>query len=206
LKLLAVIGGSGVLVSGLYAGGAIGAGQVYDLPLATVKSELVAMPLSSDLLNLSAASTVDVETQDGSVRWEIMRGDQEVATFVAHLRPARSGKTRVTVDYIAASDPKLQDRLSSTAFLRNFAQSTFEEQVDARLEGRPYDQAAAMRAFAEHTRNHPEDVREMGMAVGGMFAEVNKQAGRTRGEVRTVHADRSMAAATRPSTTLNSGY
>jgi hypothetical protein len=100
-----------------------------------------------------------------------------------------------------ASDPMKPQFLGLV--LRTYAETSFHEQVDAVLEGRPADEARALQSFAAHAAAHPEDMQEVGAAVEGMFKEVADQMNAMSADANirgsTSARDR-MDAATRPST------
>ncbi len=196
------------MVGGLYASDALTVGEVYDLPAAEVRSELVAMPFVPELLAVaggSDAASVDIAQGASWVRWQISSGDRTVSRFTAHFSSEAPGKTRVTLEH-AKLDPGTDWglRLTATNFMRGFTQSGFAEQVDAQLDGRAYDRTHVMQAFAEHHARHPEEVRELGLAVGEMFNEVSNEAAFAAHSGGTVEPDirSQMEAATRPSIDL----
>ena len=211
MKLLIGVSGSGVLLGGLYAGGALSSGQVYDMPITQVYSELAAMPMPPMLAQVTAgsdAATVEVRRSPDSIGWHFHMRGQQVSVFTARLSAEGPGQTRVRVSYEPgkALSPEL-GQLTSTRLMRDLAEITMREQVDAHLEHRPFDQSEAMHAMAVHVTDHPEIVEEYGQAVGGMFQEVNRRAADAAG-VSTVPGppaglnQSAMDAATRPSVAL----
>ena len=211
MKLLIGVSGSGVLLGGLYAGGALSTGQVYDVPITQAYSELAAMPMPPMLTQITAgsdAATVEVRRSPDSIGWHFHMRGQQVSVFTARLSAEGPGQTRVRVSYEPgkALSPEL-GQLTSTRLMRDLAEITMREQVDAHLEHRPFDQSEAMRAMAVHVTDHPEIVEEYGQAVGGMFQEVNRRAADAAGlsEVPGPPAglnQSAMNAATRPSVAL----
>jgi hypothetical protein len=200
-----------VLLGGLYAGGALTSGQVYDVPITQAYSELAAMPLPPMLAQVtggSNAATVDVRRTPDSIGWHFHLRGQEMSVFTAKLSPEGPGRTRVRVSYEPgnALSPEL-GQLTSTRLMRDLAEITMSEQVDAHLEHRPFDQSEAMHAMAVHLTDNPEIVQEYGQAVGGMFREINRQAadaagvGAVPGPVPGLNQS-AMDAATRPSVAL----
>ena len=211
MKLLIGVSGSGVLLGGLYAGGALSSGQVYDMPITQVYSELAAMPMPPMLAQVTAgsdAATVEVRRSPDSIGWHFHMRGQPVSVFTARLSAEGPGQTRVRVSYEPgkALSPEL-GQLTSTRLMRDLAEITMREQVDAHLEHRPFDQSEAMHAMAVHVTDNPEIVEEYGQAVGGMFQEVNRRAADAAG-VSVVPGppaglnQSAMDAATRPSVAL----
>lgn len=205
MKTFLIIAASGVTVGGLYAGGAFDRGEVYDLPIAEVRSRLAEVQIPQMAAMTAAGSErgeVRIASDGQSVRWILNRGDSP--TFSAALTAEAPNRTRVKLTYRPASlDQGFGDRLRSTRFMRGFAETSFAEEVDARLEGRVADQAQAMRDFAREVANDPEAVRELGMATRDMFKSVSNQLDATmRAEGPDPNARQKMAAATEPMTKL----
>ena len=180
MKILLGVSGSGALLGGLYAGGAFTPGQVYDVPIAEAYSELATMPLPPMLAQVTGGSdtaTVEVRRSEGSINWRFRVGGEDVSIFTARLSPEGPGRTRIRISYEPGKplSPEI-GRLTSSRLMRDLAEITMSEQVDARLEHRPFDQSEAMHAMAVHITEHPEIMQEYGHAVNGMFKEVNRQA------------------------------
>ena len=201
MKTILLIAASGVTVGGLYAGGAFDRGKVYDLPIAEARTRLanVRIPqlaaqtaLGRDDINLRPISTSD------AIEWRV--SGSAGAIFSAVLTSEGPGRTRVKLDYEPAKvDGSYADKLRSTRFLRGFAETTFEEEVDARLEGRVADQAQAMRDFAREVAADPEAVRELGLVTEEMFKSVSAQLNENmRAERIEPSARTRMDAATKP--------
>jgi hypothetical protein len=205
-QLLAICG-SGLAVGGLYAGGALSPGEVYDLPVADARSRLTSMPMPPMLRESTVGSDAAAVTMDAgveSVSWRISSRPDYSAVFTAHLSPEGAG-TRVAVTYeVHTSDSSFADPMLSTRFMRGAAESVFREQVDARLEGRPFDLLAAMDAFAREAAADPDQVRELGLTIKDMMTEAANQA-HAAANAGSSHPDASatMRAATRPSTDLS---
>jgi hypothetical protein len=196
---------------GLYAGGILSSGEVYDLPVADVRARLMSLPLSPEVLKIaggSDSSEVDVVVGSSSITWSIPTGGPRAATFTAKFRAEGPSRTRVTVGYANGVSPtSLEDRLTSTKFLRSYAESSFAEEVDARLDGRPVDQAKAQHDFALRVAADPEQIRELGRASQSMFKDVASQMTDTSAQPddippSTQSTDKTMKAATRPSAVL----
>ena len=200
MKTLLIITASGLAAGGLYAGGAFDRGKVYDLPMAEARARLDAVQIPQ----MAAATAAGRDTalrpvsNGDTVEWRI--GGAVGATFSAALSSEGPGRTRVILDYEPAKvDGSYGDRLRSTRFLRGFAETTFEEEVDARLEGRVADQAQAMRDFAREIASDPEAVRELGLVTQDMFKSVSAQLNETmRVERAEPNARARMDAATKP--------
>jgi hypothetical protein len=200
LKTILLIAASGVTVGGLYAGGAFDRGEVYDLPAAEVRQRLEAVRIPQ--MAAATATGRDTElrpvTNGDRVEWRL--NGKAGAVFSAILASEGPHRTRVRLDYEPASvDDSFGDRLRSTRFLRGFAETSFAEEVDARLEGRVADQAQAMRDFARQVAEDPEAVRELGLVTQDMFKSVSAQLDETmRAERAEPNARARMDAATKP--------
>ena len=202
-----IISASGLAVGGLYAGGAFDRGEVYPLPIAEARSRLEMMTLSGVSRASAAgseAAVISAERSADTFSWRVGRADSDPAVFSASIQPEGAARTRVFLDYRTANTGfAYADRLLSTRFMRSYAETSFHEQVDAALEGRPADQGQALQSFAAHAAAHPEEIQEVGAAMESMFKEVAGQM-----NAMTVDADLRgsasardrMDAATRPST------
>ena len=202
-----IISASGLAVGGLYAGGAFDRGEVYPLPIAEARSRLETMTLpnaSRAFAGGSDAAVISAEQSADTFKWRVGLADSDPAVFSARLQPEGAARTRVFLDYRKADTGyAYADRLLSTRFMRTYAETSFHEQVDAVLEGRPADEARALQSFAAHAATHPEDMEEVGAAMEGMFKEVADQMNAMSADANirgsTSARDR-MDAATRPST------
>jgi hypothetical protein len=201
LKAFLILAASGVTVGGLYAGGAFDRGQVYDLPIAEARARLNAVQIPQ-MAAATAAGRDGVEVRPVSsgdtIEWRI--SGTTGAIFSATLTSEGPTRTRVLLDYEPARvDGGYADKLRSTRFLRGFAETTFAEEVDARLDGRVADQAQAMRDFAREIASDPEAVRELGLVTEDMFKNVSEQLNENMRAERLEPSARSrMDAATKP--------
>ena len=208
---LFITGSAFAIGGGLYAGGILSAGEVYDLPVADVRTRLATLPLSPEVLKIGGGSDsadVDVVVGSGSITWRIPTGGPRSAMFTANFRAEGPARTRVTVGYANGVAPSsLEDRLTSTRFLRTYAETSFAEVVDARLDGRPVDLAKAQHDFALRVAADPEQIHELGRASQSMFRDVASQMTDTSSQPdeiaqNTQSTDETMNAATRPSVIL----
>lgn len=208
MRILAAVSASGLLVGGVYASGALDAGEVYDLPLSEVRTRLADMPLPMDALHTAGGSNkaqASIALDETAVRWRVASGAGGSALFTANLHREGPQRTRVTLDYAPAkSGEKYLDRLTGTRFLRGFAETSFAQQVDARLEQRPYDRNAALMKFAEEANRDPEAVKELGATMRGIFTDIagEVQANTRASEPPPVNPKQAMKDATRPSVVL----
>ena len=156
----------------------------------------------------SDAADVDMDVLSDSIRWKVSRGSKQAARFTANLRPEGPMRTRVTIEYSNYRSPSsYADRLTSTKFLRGYVETSFAEEVDARLEARPVDRDRAMTEFANRVAADPEVVRELGLTTEGMFREIGAQVRANSGSSgENFHdpqsARETMRAATRPAVVL----
>lgn len=210
MKLLIGMGGSGMLLGGLYAGDALTPGQIYDKPFAQVYSELAATPVPLELVTAMSGSdstTVDVHRTPDTIGWHFMISGNEVAVFTVRLNAHNVGRTRVTVSYAPGAhiSPEIE-RLTSAALARSLAEIVMSDQVEAELEDRPLDRGATLHKLARHAADHPEQVREYGQEVGNLIGDIANQtaANANASGSSTVRNDprQAMDAATRPSVIL----
>jgi hypothetical protein len=195
-------------VGGLYAGGAFTRGEVYDLPVAEVRSRLVTLSVPTQIRASAGGSdraSVAIDVEPESISWKVANGRGEAARFTANYRAEGPSRTRVTLDYSSGrSGYTYVDRLMSTSFMRSFAEAVFAEQVDARLDGRAVDESQALQEFARGAATHPEQVRELGEVTRSMFNDVSEQIHEQAysGDVRQSSPRETMNAATKPSLVL----
>lgn len=202
-----IISASGLAVGGLYAGGAFDRGEVYPLPIAEARSRLETMTLpraSRAFAAGSGAAVISAEQSGDTFSWPVGVADSDPAVFSARLQPEGAGRTRVFLDYRTADTGSVYaDRLLSSRFMRSYGETSFHEQVDAVLDGRPADEGQALQSFAAHAAAHPEDMQEVGAAMEGIFKDVADQMNAMSVDANlrgsTSARDR-MDAATRPST------
>lgn len=165
---------------GLYASDALTRGEVYDLPFEQVHGELAAMPLPDDVTQVSAAGVgrdIEVHPDQAAINWVFLSNGEQTARFTATLSREGERRTRVVVDYVAG--PALPDemfRISDTTLMRKLAAAALAEQVDSRLERRPFERSGFMTRAAEHLQNNPDAVREYGNAVRDMMIDIADQA------------------------------
>ena len=206
LKTLILITASSVAVGGLYAGGAFDRGEVYAMPLSLVRARLVSVQFPA-MAAMAAAGTdraIRANVSDNRVRWTL--NERTGATFTATMQPEGPLRTRVVLDYQPGeTGDGHAERLLATAFMRDFAETSFREEVDARIEGRAPDHDRALQDFAARTAADPSYVRELGLAVEGMMNDVHEQAQgmQPSADYRSaVSTQENMRAATRPSVVL----
>ena len=210
MKIQLALAASGLTLGGLYAGGAFKTGELYDLPVAQVRSELAAMPLPREVLRAAGASDqipVKMDFGDEWISWSFKGSEGAMSSFTARFRQEAEGKTRVWLHHsVQAADRGMVSRLTSTRFMRGYATASFEEQVDARLDGRSFDYSKAMQVFARRSTEDPEQVRELGLAVRDMYVEAGERAAEAAhgtGNSYPTDGKAAMEAATRPSVDLS---
>ncbi len=176
LKTFLMTSGAVAAAGGLYAGGAFDRGEVYPLAMEQVRDELAAMPFPREVVFSSGASSatdVDVDTTANTVSWRLSVGGRHAATFRAIMKPV-SGGTRVRLDHEVGDVTSQAGELTSTSFMQSYADANFAERVDAQLEGRSHDPAAAAQVFAKDIHDNPEKVRELGESIRKMHAQVGE--------------------------------
>jgi hypothetical protein len=184
MKILLALGGSGLLLGGLYASGAPAPGRIYDMPYEQAYAELSSMPVPGALIGTdsgSGAPSVVIRRSPRSIGWQFQVGGHDVALFTVRLSPEGPDRTRVRVEYSPGEDlsPELR-HLSSAGLIRELARLAMSEQVEAQLEHRPVDQDRIVEALARHAAAHPEQIREfegaLGQTVAGLHRQVNENA------------------------------
>lgn len=164
---------------GLYATDALTAGEVYDLPFEQAYAELSSMPLPAEVIQVSAAGIgrdVQMRRDASAISWLFLARGEQAARFTATLSREAPGRTRVVVDYEPGpAVPHSLSRLTDTALMRKLAAAAMAEQVDSRLERRPFEQSGFMRRTADHLQNNPDELRAYGEAVGGMMTDLAGQ-------------------------------
>ena len=204
-----------MLLGGLYASDALTRGQVYDVPLDQAYGELASMPVPPALVQATTGTDgteIEVRRSPQSIGWHFKVRGQEVAVFSARLSAEGPNKTRVIIDYSPGEplSPELA-RLTSATLTRDLARIAMSEQVEAHLEHRPVDEREIADALAQHAAAHPEQVREFGLAVGGMMKDLRRQIDENSPEISGSAGDQAeppglnqsaMDAATQPSVVL----
>ena len=213
LKTFLITSGLVATTGGLYAGGVFDRGEVYPLTMEQVRDELAAMPFPREAVFSSGASSateVDVDTTANTVSWRLSVGGRHAATFRAIMKPA-SGGTRVRLDHQVGDVISPADELTSTSFMQSYADANFAERVDAQLEGRSHDPAAAAQVFAKDIHDNPQKVRELGESVrkmhsqiGETFKETSESSAIDRELYSPEERERKMDSATQPAVQLRS--
>ena len=213
LKTFLITSGLVATTGGLYAGGVFNRGEVYPLTMEQVRDELAAMPFPREAVFSSGASsaTVDVDTTANTVSWQLSVGGRHAATFRAIMKPV-SGGTRVRLDHQLGEVISPADELTSTSFMQSYADANFAERVDAQLEGRSHDPAAAAQVFAKDIDDNPEKVRELGESIRKMHSQIGETFKETSESSATFERElyspeereRKMDSATQPAVQLRS--
>ena len=180
VKLLIGLAGSGILLGSVYASDGLARGEVYDMPLTQVHRKLSAMPIPALLIQATSgsdATVIDLRRSPDAIGWHFLIQGQDVAVFTARLSREGASRTRVTVDYSpkSAISPHIA-RLNSTMLARNFAQTAMGAQLDAWLNDHPLNQSDLVAALGRHASDHPEQVREYGLAMQHMYQDVGNDA------------------------------
>jgi len=212
VKLLGLAGLSlAAAAGGLYATDALTRGEVYDLPFDQVYAELSSMPLPDDVAQVSAGRAgngVVVRREASVISWLFTTGGEEAGRFTATLSPEGPHRTRVIVDYAPGRSVREGIlRIGDTAMMRKLAAAAMAEQVDSRLERRPFEQSGFMRRAAEHLQNNPEYLEEYGEAIGqSMIAMTDQIRANSEGVVAPAYeppVGKPSPEATRPSMDLS---
>lgn len=166
-------------VGGLYATDALTRGEVYALPYDEAYAELSSMPLPPDVTQLSlgsAGSKVEVRQEGSVIAWLFMADGSESGRFTATLSREGDDRTRVIVDYLPGSEPpEGLMRISDSALMRKLAAAALAEQVDSRLEGRPFERSGFMQRAADHLQNNPDEIKAYGEAVKQTMIDLSEQ-------------------------------
>lgn len=161
---------------GLYVEAFSSEGEVYNLPIAEARSRLMTLSLSPETLAIAGGSnnvSVVVDDTSDAIVWSVPTGGDRAAKFIANLRAEGPSRTRVIINYVnGSSAPNYADRLTSTKFFRSYAEANFNEEADARLDGRPVDERRARHDFATRAAADPRQLRDLGLASASMFNEV----------------------------------
>lgn len=203
MKALIGLGAAAASLVGVHASGVLDRGEVYAKPYSVAYAELATMPVPPEAIGLAGAEAVEVEERPGRIDWIFRMPGGQTARFSATLSEEDRRHTRVEVEF-SAGDPAgdAADRLINSDFLRSTARLALAEQVDARLDNRPFNSMKFGQALAEHQKANPQEVERLGHAVGGMFNQVAEQVranSELDGSAQPGPPDRrAMEAATRP--------
>ncbi len=149
MKSIMFGGGAAILAGGLYLHNPYVGGNVYQAPIAEVYQKLTEMDLPNDMGGGSAyarGSGVEMDREENkSVTWKIRQDGDIVARYTAELSPMGPKATNVRVNF--EIDPegriaKQNSRIAQSKFIADMAKITLNEQVDATLTGREYNQQA----------------------------------------------------------------
>lgn len=135
-------------VSGLgtagYMSGAFEGGEYYEMAPADVSAKLSRLTLPDGMEDATGNVVLRTAAAGPSqVKWDIVANGYSIAEIDAFLKPSGSG-TRVTVAFAMLDGPE-RDQLATLvpmddAFLGELIEMALTEQIDATLEGRPFDQ------------------------------------------------------------------
>ena len=139
--ILGIAALSGLGTAG-YMTGTFGSGEYYEIAPHEVSSTLADMRIPLEFSERSAGVQVHtVSSSAQKVHWEMVFDGSAVADVFANLSPSGSG-TRVTIDFAMreSGTAKLDQQFPMGAeFFHDMAELAMTEQVDATLDGRPFD-------------------------------------------------------------------
>ncbi len=210
MNFVYVIAGLGAVTGGIHYSGMLDRGSVYAKPYSVVYAELVSMPVPEEARSM-VGGAVRMTEAPGRIEWHFSNSRGEIAVFTAELTREDNRHTRVKVDFdIGDVSNDAGGDLLSADLIRSTARSAMAEQLDARLSGRPFDQAKMGRMLGKHLRDHPEELKAFGQGVENMFKgasdHMNAEGGgafahvSAGGNHRSPSTSETMAAATRPTT------
>jgi hypothetical protein len=129
----------------LLLGGCGDASEVYPRPAADVRTVLLATDLPFPLQGTSHASVLARQTPEGAIELAIAdRKGQAQLRFLAEVTDLGAAKTRVAVRFIGAGTtyPTVDKRIAEHPEIKAVYVKTMREQVDAQLDGRPFNNLA----------------------------------------------------------------
>jgi hypothetical protein len=160
------IGNLGLLVALAACSWAGGSAKTYNRSITDVRAALLATPLPFPLQGTSFDRVKARQFDDGSVGLVLVNGDgSTLLEFRADVVDTGNGMTRVAVRYedAGAPDSAIAKRMSDHPEIRALFLKTMSEQVDAELEGRPFNNLAIgpemSVAFAANAQSFIKDVR-----------------------------------------------
>jgi hypothetical protein len=179
MKLASLVGCVGLAGSGLYMSGAFSAGEVDDRPVADVRRVVENTPVwmkMNGIFEGPADRPIHVATttgEDGSVVWRFTDGGHELQVVRASIVAEGRNRTRVSVD--ATPGDALERRIPGAAkmigsdMIQDLIELAFAEQIDARMESRPFDKARVDRAAMTYLASHPREAAEFRLAASESF-------------------------------------
>jgi hypothetical protein len=176
-----MFGGAAAIISGgLYIHNPYVGGTVYQLPVAEVYEKLADMDLPGDTgigSSYRSDSGVEIDREENkSVTWKIRDRGDIIARYTAELSPMGPKATNVRVKFEIDPDgrvAKQNSRIAQSKFIADMANITMNEQVDATLTSREYNQqAVATKVLAYIMMNQK--------ALSGFMADIESEIGNAR--------------------------
>lgn len=185
MKAVMFGGAAAIIGGGLYVHNPYVGGTVYQMPVAEVYQKLNEMDLPSDMGGGAYRSGGGVEMdreENKSVTWKLRENGDIVARFTAELAPMGLKATNVRVNFEIDPESKVAKRspkMAQNKFIANMARFAMDEQVDATLTGREFNQqkvGARMLAYMLANRN---DLAQFMADIEGELTSVSAMAGQS---------------------------
>jgi hypothetical protein len=186
MKIVFLAGAAAIIAGGVYLHGPLRNGETYDRSVDDAYETVRAMPmppLFARMVENVPGGDVRKEYADRqSVSWHFTAKGREGAVFRVEFAPAETpGKVYVSTSYENLDESALlydgSDRLMSDPELfEQMARVSLREQVDARLERRPFDKKLTQDVLAGWTMKNMDNIqREIGAQMNEV-ADTFKQA------------------------------
>jgi hypothetical protein len=154
-----MFGGAAVaLATGAYFHGPLKSGETYDQPIAEVYRIVEASPLPSLFDKVVYGQRNGAVTRGGepqkSMIWYFHAKGQQIGKYTVTMSEAGAGKTRVSTSFEMANNAQeLMGKgiaLYGSDQFKVIGQASMDEQIDSRLDKRPFDGARITEAMAGH--------------------------------------------------------
>ncbi len=146
----------------------------YDGAVTEVRSQLVAMPMPEELrdsMEEGRGAVRTVATSPNEVAWHFEIEGHEVGQVAAKLTPVDSDTTNVTVEWDPGDAlPKGSNAraVAMQPLVEQVAETFVAEQIDATLEGRPFNKKVVAMQVAAYAASHPREMKQYMAKVQAM--------------------------------------
>ena len=186
--------------SGAYMYHNSNSGIDYDGSATEIHARLAAMPmpeaLGDSVQGDGDGSVVTDASTPGAVRWRFYVEGSEIGHVTAALRPVDADTTNVQVEWDPGAGLPKGSSMRAVAMqplVEQVAETFMAEQVDATLEGHPFNKRAVGLQIAAYAATHPKEMKQYMAKVQALSEEAesegrSKYRPRMKGESRPPEA------------------
>lgn len=152
-----------------YMTGAFDSGEYYEMAPAEVSAKLSRMTMPAGMKDAAGSITLRTSAKGPSqVKWDILANGYSIAEIDAFLKPSGSG-TRVNVEFAMLDGPEAEQIASvvpmDDEFLGDVIEMALTEQIDATLDGRPFDDKKLAAKMVGYVAANPGAVAKFQQSV-----------------------------------------